>query len=207
MVSHRFAMLLLHVTAIGCLLSLPRPPGWTKCLATKVHFTNDFGRFSRGPRIFGQQATVDKSELFIDRFSLSNWGVFQQIELNLNSTAAFAVITGETGAGKSVLIAGLEYMCGSSSFKGKKPLYRTNADGDCLINLSTLNNNYKRVYNPSTKKTVAESNGQRIALKSLTDRLSKRVMFWSMDNLDLLQNRNNELLLYIDKMLSGEGSV
>ena len=174
-------------------------------MATKAHFTDDFRRFSRNSRIFRQQATLDKSELFIDRFTLSNWGVFQQVELNLNSTAAFAVITGETGAGKSVLIAGLEYMCGSSSFKGKKPLYRTNSDGDCLINLSTLDNTYKRVYNPSTKKTVAESNGQRVALKSLTDRLSKRIMFWSMDNLDLLQNRNNELLLYIDKMLSTEG--
>lgn len=206
-VSGRYALsLLVQYTLIGCLLSFSRLPCWTNRLTTKTAASDDFSMlFPRNSRV--QQSTHEKSEVFIDSFSLSNWGVFQHVEMNLNSTASFAVITGETGAGKSVLIAGLEYMCGSSSFRGKKPLYRTNVEGECLINLNTLNNKYKRVYNPNTKKTIAESNGQKVALKSLADMLSRRVMFWSMDNLDLLQNRNNDLLLYIDKMLGTEGSL
>jgi len=158
--------LLLHLAVIGCLVSLARLPCSTKRLATKARFTDYYATSSRHSQVFIHQTMPAKSEFFLDCFSLSNWGVFQHVEMNLNSTAAFAVITGETGAGKSVLIAGLEYMCGSPSFKGKKPLYRSNADGDCLINLSTLNNKYRRVYNPNTKKTAAESNGQKVALKS-----------------------------------------
>lgn len=208
-VSGRYALsLLVQYTLIGCLLSFSRLPCWTNRLTIKTAASDDFSMlFPRNSRVIMQQSTHEKSEVFIDSFSLSNWGVFQHVEMNLNSTASFAVITGETGAGKSVLIAGLEYMCGSFSFRGKKPLYRANIEGECLINLNTLNNKYKRVYNPNTKKTIAESNGQKVALKSLADMLSRRVMFWSMDNLDLLQNRNNDLLLYIDKMLGTEGSL
>lgn len=54
---------------------------------------------------------------FVESFELQNWGLFEHSVLNLGSTPLFAVITGETGSGKSVLISALQFLYSSS---GKK---------------------------------------------------------------------------------------
>jgi DNA repair ATPase RecN len=55
---------------------------------------------------------------FVESFELQNWGLFEHSVLTLGSAPLFAVITGETGSGKSVLISALQYLYSNSgSFK------------------------------------------------------------------------------------------
>ena len=51
---------------------------------------------------------------FVESFELQNWGLFDQSVLTLGSKPVFAVITGETGSGKSVLISAIQYLYSSS---------------------------------------------------------------------------------------------
>lgn len=51
---------------------------------------------------------------FVESFELQNWGLFENSILSLGSAPLFAVITGETGSGKSVLISALQYLYSSS---------------------------------------------------------------------------------------------
>lgn len=50
----------------------------------------------------------------IESFELQNWGLFDHTVLTLGSQPLFAVITGETGSGKSVLISALQYLYSST---------------------------------------------------------------------------------------------
>ena len=53
-------------------------------------------------------------EAFVESFELQNWGLFDHSVLTLGSQPLFAVITGETGSGKSVFISALQYLYSTS---------------------------------------------------------------------------------------------
>ena len=59
-------------------------------------------------------STPTPSETFVESFELQNWGLFDQSILTLGSQPLFAVITGETGSGKSVFISALQYLYSTS---------------------------------------------------------------------------------------------
>ena len=59
-------------------------------------------------------STPISSETFVESFELQNWGLFDQSILTLGSQPLFAVITGETGSGKSVFISALQYLYSTS---------------------------------------------------------------------------------------------
>jgi hypothetical protein len=83
--------------------------------------------FSRGeyqtrrvncPSLWDQVNSVENAErptgTFVESFELQNWGLFERSVLTLGSAPLFAVITGETGSGKSVLISALQYLYSNS---------------------------------------------------------------------------------------------
>ena len=58
--------------------------------------------------------SVSLKAAFVESFELHNWGLFEHTVLDLGSTPLFAVITGETGSGKSVLISALQFLYSGS---------------------------------------------------------------------------------------------
>ena len=55
-------------------------------------------------------STLISKDALVESFELQNWGLFDHSVLTLGSQPLFAVITGETGSGKSVLISALQYL-------------------------------------------------------------------------------------------------
>jgi ABC-type multidrug transport system fused ATPase/permease subunit len=70
------------------------------------------------PSLWDQVNSVENAErptgTFVESFELQNWGLFEHSVLTLGSAPLFAVITGETGSGKSVLISALQYLYSNS---------------------------------------------------------------------------------------------
>ena len=60
------------------------------------------------------ESSIGCSDSFVECFELQNWGLFEHSVLTLGSAPLFAVITGETGSGKSVLISALQYLYSNS---------------------------------------------------------------------------------------------
>ena len=104
---------------------------------------------------------------FVESLSLTQWGVFREASITLGARPSFTVISGESGAGKSVFISAIEYLSGSSTFKGKRPLHRTAAASDSVITLRTGGALYRRCYSPLTKRSFSEADGQRVPMKHI----------------------------------------
>lgn len=87
--------------------------------------------------------------------------------------------SGETGSGKSMLISALEYICGINK---KRILGRFN-ESIISLSLSSLNDKdnklYSKVYNCKTKKTITEIEGEKIAMKDMTNDLLKVVSIFT----------------------------
>ena len=64
--------------------------------------------------VVSSENTIGCSDSFVECFELQNWGLFEHSVLTLGSAPLFAVITGETGSGKSVLISALQYLYSNS---------------------------------------------------------------------------------------------
>jgi P-loop containing region of AAA domain len=75
-------------------------------------------RCANCPRLWDQVSSVENGDkptgTFVESFELQNWGLFEHSVLTLGSAPLFAVITGETGSGKSVLISALQYLYSNS---------------------------------------------------------------------------------------------
>lgn len=101
--------------------------GWS-CLSLRYHHSsirhNFSGLISRQKQLKADQSlryyakfsdsTVVCSDSFVECFELQNWGLFEHSVLTLGSAPLFAVITGETGSGKSVLVSALQYLYSNS---------------------------------------------------------------------------------------------
>ena len=101
--------------------------GWS-CLSLRYHYSSIRRNFS-GLISCQKQPKADQSlrfhakvsdstvvclDSFVECFELQNWGLFEHSILTLGSAPLFAVITGETGSGKSVLISALQYLYSNS---------------------------------------------------------------------------------------------
>jgi DNA repair ATPase RecN len=141
---------------------------------------------------------------YFSKLSIQHWGLFERAELPLDSKPSFIVITGETGAGKSMLISALEYICGLYK---KKILSQSNLDS--IISLDSNHNNkvYTKVYSPRTKKTVNELAGKKVPTKDVSSDLSKSIRFWNGDSLGLLERGNEGVISYIDARLGSKGDT
>ena len=101
--------------------------GWS-CLSLRYHHSsirhNFSGLISRQKQPKADQSlrfhaklsdsTVVCLDSFVECFELQNWGLFEHSVLTLGSAPLFAVITGETGSGKSVLVSALQYLYSNS---------------------------------------------------------------------------------------------
>ena len=107
----------------------------------------------------------DRTTHFVECLSLTQWGVFREATLVLGAAPSFTVISGESGAGKSVLISAIEYLSGSSTFKGRRPLHRTTAVSDSVITLRTGGAVFRRSYSPLSKRAFSEADGIKVPMK------------------------------------------
>lgn len=193
--NNRTVFLILAMFLLQCISSL-------KCKVPRVSCAYEY----RSQLYADKHVSANEDcKVFIDNISLKHWGVFKNVDISIESKPTFAVITGETGSGKSVLISALQYICGSTAFKSKKPLLRTN-DDTTSVSVTTSNEHmYSRIFKPSTKRTVCEIDSNRVASKLLNDALSKRIRFWSLDNLNIFDNNNSGIKHYIDEILDDDG--
>jgi len=160
---------------------------------------------------------------FIDSVSISRWGVFDEVQVNLTGRPVFIAITGETGSGKSNFIAALQYISGLNIYNNKLKQFNSNSSGsNCdnkeiqiAMNLvsdlhpsspmdSISSNTVKRVYSLTTKKSVCEINEKKVLMKSLSVYLSSCIRFWSTSSIRKLDT--NEFIYYVDLNL-GQRSV
>lgn len=107
---------------------------------------------------------------------MRQWGVFDQAQVNLTGRPVFAVVTGETGAGKSVLMNALEYLCFAST---KRSLFRPGSETS--VALRKGGQDVRRSYNAATRRSLCEINGQKTTAKSLAEQMAGSVRFWSAD--------------------------
>ena len=92
-------------------------------------------------------------DTYFSKFSIKQWGLFDEAVLVLGSSPSFIVITGETGSGKSMLISALEYICGLYK---KKVLSRNNQESIITLDSNDIDRFYTKAYNPKTKKSITE---------------------------------------------------
>ena len=136
----------------------------------------------------------------VDEFSLSDWGLFQSAQLDLRGQPSFMVITGETGAGKSVFIGGLEYVCTGEGIR--KQLFLPSGRGEARLRLRSKKE-FKRSYSSSTRRSTCEIDGCRSTAKALGEALAPSVRFWSSQSIDLLRPGSSGY--YVDNLLSASG--
>lgn len=141
---------------------------------------------------------------YFSKLSIQHWGLFERAELPLHGEPSFIVITGETGAGKSMLISALEYICGLYK---KKILSQSNLDSIISLDSSYNNKVYTKVYSPRTKKSVTEIEGKKVPTKDVSSDLSKSIRFWNGDSLGLLERGNDGVISYIDARLGSKGEA
>ena len=139
---------------------------------------------------------------YFSKLTIHQWGLFEKAELYLDGKPSFIAITGETGAGKSMLISALEYICGLYK---KKILSRNNQESIITLDSSDSDRFYTKVYNPKTKKSITEIEGKRVLMKDMTNDLMKCVRFWNGDSLGMLERGNDGVISYIDSGLGSKG--
>ena len=164
-----------------------------------------------------QHATSDKASTasnlqFLKSLTLSNWGVFAQADVCFSSSPTFITITGETGAGKSVFLSALQYITGRTTARSmfvKRKEFKPDCSISitiCKMGMDQLHSNnedstisMKRIYNTETKKSVAEINGSKVPIKTITSKSAKVVRFWSSDSISKLDSK--EFISYVDANL------
>ena len=151
----------------------------------------------------------------VDLLEVRQWGVFDEAQVNLTGRPVFVVVTGETGAGKSVLMNALEYLCFGST---KRSLFRPGSETSVSLRKSG-GQTTRRSYNAATRRSLCEINGQKTTVKSLTDQLAGSVRFWSADENSLCDHSAHPdgagqdssrlrpgFFAYIDALLGGPGA-
>lgn len=141
--------------------------------------------------------STSRLSLSIASVELCNWGVFNNITLNLAHTPCYTALTGDTGTGKSIFISALQYLCGVSKYSK----FTTNG----FIQLRLLENDtsittIKRAYNAITKKSVCEIDGKRILVKDLVEYTRSKIKFWSPEDITKLEDA---FLAYVDEGVIG----
>ena len=139
---------------------------------------------------------------YFSKLTIHQWGLFEKAELNLDGKPNFIAITGETGAGKSMLISALEYICGLYK---KKILSRNNQESIITLDSNDIDRFYTKAYNPKTKKSITEIEGQKVLMKDMTNDLMNSVRFWNGDSLGMLERGNDGVISYIDSGLGAKG--
>jgi len=139
---------------------------------------------------------------YFSKLTIHQWGLFEKAELYLDGKPNFIAITGETGAGKSMLISALEYICGLYK---KKILSRNNQESIITLDSSDSDRFYTKAYNPKTKKSITEIEGKKVLMKDMTNDLMKCVRFWNGDSLGMLERGNDGVISYIDSGLGAKG--
>ena len=119
----------------------------------------------------------------IEAIDLRQWGVFDHAQVNLTGRPLFAVITGETGAGKSVLVNALEYLCFGST---KRSLFRPGSETS--VSLHKGGHDLKRSFNAETRRSYCEIDGQKTTVRGLSEYVAGWVRFWSADENNLKNN-------------------
>ena len=143
-------------------------------------------------------------QCLVEDFMLRDWGLFDEAKLSFGSKPSFMVVTGETGAGKSVLIGGLEYVCKGDGIR-RQLFTKESKSGEVLLTFNNKNNpsaEYKRIYSPSSRRTVCEVDGQRSSARIIANQLERSVRFWSSRDIDLL--RPGAAGYYVDNLLPTE---
>lgn len=141
---------------------------------------------------------------YFTKLTIHQWGLFEKAELQLDGKPNFIVITGETGAGKSMLISALEYICGIYK---KKILSRNSLESIITLDSNDNDKLYSKVYNPKTKKSITEIEGKKVLMKDMTNDLLKIIRFWNGDSLSLLERGNDGVISYIDSGLGSKGDA
>lgn len=141
---------------------------------------------------------------YFTKLTIHQWGLFEKAELQLDGKPNFIVITGETGAGKSMLISALEYICGIYK---KKILSRNSLESIITLDSNDNDKLYSKVYNPKTKKSITEIEGKKVLMKDMTNDLLKSIRFWNGDSLGLLERGNDGVISYIDSGLGSKGDA
>jgi DNA repair ATPase RecN len=135
--------------------------------------------------------------LLLQSIELNNWGVFNTnaCYIDLDPIPRYISITGENGAGKSILIDALSYLCGrtkTSKFRGDKGYIRLNLQNttghdDVIIEVS---------FDPVSRRSSCQCNGKKVTLKSQQAYLKNAIRFWSPSDIQKLDDDN--FIEYID---------
>ena len=76
-------------------------------------------------------------QCLVEDFMLRDWGLFDEAKLSFGSKPSFMVVTGETGAGKSVLIGGLEYVCKGDGIR-RQLFTKESKSGEVLLTFNNI---------------------------------------------------------------------
>ena len=143
---------------------------------------------------------------YINSLVLTNWGTFRNSTLGLKSAPSFAVISGKSGTGKSILLSAFEYLIKSSSSGSNSASSReifsqfSNNNNEATISLTKSSSDYKRVFNLDSKKSQCYINNKKSTIKSFTPELPIR--FWFRDSLKYLGSGEKGVINYIDSMIT-----
>eukprot|EP01041_Mallomonas_annulata_P005189 gene5189-10377_t len=145
------------------------------------------------------------SSAFLESFIVRYWGLFDDTKVYLDAKPGMFAFTGETGAGKSVLISSLEHICMASTVR--KAMLRPNVENQSLISLSfgPKHQQMSRFYNEKTKRSWCELNGKKVTNKELSLESSSKIRFWSSKDSLLFLTGAKVTELYIDPILGSQG--
>lgn len=140
---------------------------------------------------------------YIDSISLQKWGVFHQAKLKLPAGPGLIAITGETGAGKSVFLAALQYITATSS---NARVTKTNSMNNeaSIVELLLVEGDAqpkfraaRRSYAAATKKSNCELDGAKVLVKMLQQEMKNKIRFWSSEAINKLDSA--DFMEYIDR--------
>lgn len=162
---------------------------------------------------------------WVSNLEVSNYGVFEKAEMKLSGRPSFVVITGETGAGKSVLVSALEYALSGSNKRNLLLKSGSDMKGDggvkeSFVSLCLADHEQKKLLgikrsrSLSGKRSTCQMNGEKITSKALSDQLGGIVKFWTAETSCLVETgtkasssgaEGNTFLAHVDNNLDDQG--
>jgi DNA repair ATPase RecN len=135
----------------------------------------------------------------VGTLSLDSWGVFANATIDFGSSPKLIALTGETGAGKSVLISALESIGRQSKQQKGSSRDLFSLFGDiCTVDVGFGGQRFRRSFNTLTKRSTCEIDGAKSTIKAFTDALAGKIRFWSKESQRYLDPGSEGLNKYID---------